>query len=144
MVRLGMGRLLRTYACSGGFLAPVVATELIALYNYSINIESRVRFYPDFLRTLLQQVPRSDMHMPMLYCGFLPRYGHQPRSTFLHLVEMSDRPPTAPILHRGPGPANGPELIGYKVPQQAGMSTYFLHAMLLLRAAIRQGQTPGG
>lgn len=66
------------------------------------------------------------MHMPMLYCGFLPWYGHQPRSTFLHLVETSGQPSTA-----------NPELIGYKVPQQTRMSTYLLHAVLLLRAAIR-------
>ena len=42
-----------------GFLAHVVAMELVAMeliasYNYYVNIESRVRFYPKFLQTLLQ------------------------------------------------------------------------------------------
>jgi hypothetical protein len=32
----------------------LVAMELIASYNYYVNIESRVRFYPNFLQTLLQ------------------------------------------------------------------------------------------
>jgi hypothetical protein len=62
--------------------------------------------------------------MPMLCRGFLPRYIHQLRSTFLRLGETSGQPSTA----------NGLELIGYKVPRKQECLGTLLLAVPLLRA----------
>jgi hypothetical protein len=123
-----MSKLLRTYARFGLFLELIVGVRRIVQLLSIENLE------PDSTRTFFERyynkAPRSDMHMPMLCRGFLPRYAHQLRSTFLHLVETSSRPSTA----------NGPELIGYKVFRKQECPSTLLLAVLLFRAEVRRAR----
>jgi hypothetical protein len=123
-----MSKLLRSYARFGLFLELIVGVRRIVQLLSIENLD------PDSTHTFFERyydkAPRSDMHMPMLCRGFLPRYAHQLRSTFLHLVETSSRPSTA----------NGLELIGYKVFRKQECPSTLLLAVLLFRAEVRRAQ----